>query len=358
MSIRHTGKTGLLIRARDAPLGRSYADFQDYYGNEDIYRQTFIRHNLEALKHTPQSLQVPLSHGGLGSCFTHGVTINQKLAKEVWVTTLMNRITRASDAQFHTLTGFCPLRIPYLLVNDREEIPNDQAEGVISDVKSLFLPEEELDEKGDEKAQGLTHRQVEKVRKQIVSESHFAYPLRFISQMTELRVQDLPPLSQVKFRTHFVRKNDFQTLKHKYLSSFASELACYVKGKSIGSIPETELSFSTYVEALCAKTERALIRSGAYPAEDVKTKEDVSDDVYLSSVLDAVLNEACEGLTEDGERICSEEYFLSYDRAITGHVAEQGSKGIPGVGIHEEPIWPNSLTVDQNILKDNPWGSD
>lgn len=359
MSIRHTGKTGLLVRARDAPIGRSYADFQDYYGNEDIYRQTFIRHNLEALKHTPQSLQVPLSHGGLGSSFTHGVTINQKLAKEVWVTTLMNRITRASDAQFHTLTGYCPLRIPYLLVDDREEIPNDQAESVISDVKSLFLPEEELDEKGDEKAQGLTHRQVAKVRDQIRSDSHFSYPLRFISQMTELKVQDLPSLESVRFRTHFVRKNDFQTLRYKYLSAFASELACYVKGRPIGSAPETELSLSAYVEALSAKTLRALTKSGAIPAEDVKKMDDVEDEVYLTSILDAICNEACESLTGDGERICNEEFFLSYDRAIVGHSAEQGSKGIPGVGVHEEPLWLNSLTVDQDfVLKDNPWGSD
>lgn len=379
MSIRHTGKTGLLVRAKDAPIGRTYADFQEFYGNEDIYRQTFIRHNLETLKHTPQSLQVPLSHGGLGSCFTHGVAINQRLAKEVWVTTLMNRITRASDAQFHELTGFCPLRIPYLLVDDRTEIPNDQAEGVISDVKALFLPEEELDEKGDEKAEGLTHRQVGKIREQLKTASSFAYPLRFISLMTELRIEDLPALHQVKFRTHFVRKKDYQTLRHKYLGSFAKELACYVKGRSIGSVPETELSFSTYVEALCAKTEWALKKSGADPAEDVKLEEDVLDDIYLTSVLDAVLNEACEGLTEDAERICSEEYFLSYDRAIAGHTAEQGSKGIPGVGIHEEPLWPSSqgsketpgvlhtkdllrslsLTVNQSFtLSDNPWRSD
>lgn len=176
--------------------------------------------------------------------------------------------------------------------------------------------------------------------------------------MTELRIQDLPALDQVKFRTHFVRRSDFLTLRHKYLSSFANELACYVKGRSIRSVPETELSFSTYVEALCAKTESALKRSGAGPVEDVKLDDSILDEIYLTSVLDAVLSEACEGLTEDAERVCSEEFFLSYDRAITGHTAEQGSKGIPGVGTHEEPIWPNSLIVNQITLSDNPWRSD
>jgi hypothetical protein len=345
MSLKHTGKTSLLVRGKNEPLGRTYADFQDFYGNEDFYRQTYIRHNLKALKATPSSLQVPLSHGGLGSSFTHGVTINQKLAKEVWVTQLLLRINKPSDAQFHALTGYCPLRVPYICSADRQVIPNDQAERVISDVKSLFLPEEKIDIDGDEKVNDLSHRQVSKMRENLKKDSYTS-SLRFLPQMSELKIQDLPSLDLVKFKTYFVRKSDFQTLRYKYLGDFAKELACWVKGRPIGPTPNVQLSLSAYVEALSAKTCRSL-QLKTEEAFSNKPSEDDFDDIFLTSVLDAVLNDSLENTIGDCEPVCNTEYFLSYDNAITGHINEQGSKGIP------ELVRPTEVTIS-----DNPWEHD
>jgi hypothetical protein len=345
MSLRHTGKTGLLARRKGDPLGRTYSDFQDFYGTEDIYRQTYIRHNLEALKLTPSSLQVPLSHGGLGSCFTYGETVNQKLAKEVWMTKLIAKITKASDAQFNELTGYCPLRVPYLCLSDVEEIPNQQAEDVVSVVKALFLPEEKIDIDGDEKIDDLTHRQVAKMRDQLKNDQSYAYPLRFLTQMTELKIQNLPALDSVKFKTHFVRRTDYLTLRHKYLGDFAKELACFVKGRPMGQTPSTELSLLTYVEAKASREVRSLVRKQE-GAVDGQSMESIEDDAFLNSVLDAVLVDSEENLIGDCEPVCNTEYFLSYDCAIKGHVNEQGSKGIPELARPAEAIYDC-----------NPWGS-
>jgi hypothetical protein len=346
MSLRHTGKTGLLARSKDDPLGRTYSDFQDFYGTEDIYRQTYIRHNLEALKLTPSSLQVPLSHGGLGSCFTYGETVNQKLAKEVWVTKLIAKITKPSDAQFNELTGYCPLRVPYLCLSEAEEIPNQQAENVVSVVKALFLPEEKIDIDGDEKVEDLTHRQVAKMRDQLKNDQSYIYPLRFLTQMTELKIQNLPALESVKFKTHFVRRTDYLTLRYKYLGDFARELACFVKGRPIGQTPSTELSLSTYVEALASRKVRSLVRKQEVSIDE-QSMEGVEDESFLNSVLDAVLIDSEENLIGDCEPVCNTEYFLSYDCAIKGHVNEQGSKGIP------ELVRPAEAIYDCN-----PWRYD
>jgi hypothetical protein len=346
MSMGHTGKAGLLVRDKWDSLGTTYSDFQNFYGVEDIYRQTYIRHNLEALKLTPSSLQVPLSHGGLGSCFTYGETVNQKLAKEVWMTKLLAKITKPSDAQFNELTGYTPLRVPYLCLSEVEEIPNQQAENVVSVVKALFLPEEKLDKDGDEKIDDLTHRQVHKMRDLIKNDQSYIYPLRFLTQMTELKIQNLPSLNSVKYRTHFVRYTDFQSLRKKYLGDFARELACFVKGRPIGQTPKTELTLSTFVEAKTSKRIRSLVRKQE-ASIDGQLAEGVEDDAFLNSVLDAVLQDSLEDLVGDCEPVCNEDYFFSYDCAIKGHVNEQGSKGIP------ELVRPT-----QAVYNCNPWRND
>lgn len=347
MCLRHTGKTSLLVRAKGDPLGRTYSDFQDFYGTEDIYRQTYIRHNLEALRLTPSSLQVPLSHGGLGSCFSHGVTVNQKLAKECWLTMLVAKLNKPSDVQFHELTGYCPLRVPYLCLNDKEEIPNQQAESVISDVKGLFLPKEKIDKNGDEKINDLTHRQVKKVRDQLKDDQSYLYSLRFLTLMTDLKISDLPALDVVKFRTHFVRKQDYLTLRYKYISDFARELTCLVKRRPSGPISQTELSMSVFVEALASKTVRSLERKQEALLEGQST-EDIIDNAFLDSIFNAVLADSEADLIGDCVPVSNEEFFLSYDSAIKGHVDELGSKGIPRLVRPTETI-----QVDCN-----PWRND
>ncbi|APG77289.1 RNA-dependent RNA polymerase [Wenzhou narna-like virus 9] len=360
MSIRHTGKTGLLHRGEGEPLGRTFSDFQNFYGLEDIYRQTYIRHNLESLRRTPQSLQVPISHGGLASTFTYGVTLNQKLAKEVWVASLLERITKSSDEQFHTLTGYCPLRVPYLCFEEEEEIPNQQAESVISAVKGLFLPEEDIDINGDEKVYDLTHRRLARVREDLKKENSYLSPLRFISQMSELKIQDLPSLDSVKFKTHFVRKSDYTTLRHKYLGDFARELSCYIKGRPrMRDSTDVELSLPVYVEALTAKTTRALSRLSEERevSMDKLSQDDSETDIFLTSMVDAILADSLESLLGDQTPVCNSEYFCSYDSAIRGHANEEGSKGIPELVRPVENPWcqENSWWCN-TTLSENPWG--
>jgi len=220
MHIQHTGKVSLLKRDGSC-IGDTYADFQRFYGIEDIFRNTFIRNNLDVLSNTPASLNVPRSHGGLGSQFVHGTVVNQRLAKEVWLTELHKKVFPKENQLFGKMTGFRPVRSPYLVINDDEDLFKDQDSSRILDkVRSLSLPKVIVE--SFEISPEVTNRELRDFRKVALKEDFKSF--QKIVNDPKIRIKDLPSLENIKFRTFFVKEKDYKTCSMQLLNNFLIKL--------------------------------------------------------------------------------------------------------------------------------------
>jgi hypothetical protein len=221
MQIRHTGKVSLLKRDGSC-IGDTYSDFQRFYGIEDIFRNCFIRNNIDVLSNTPASLNIPKSHGGLGSQFVHGTIVNQKLAKEVWLTNLHKKVFPKENQEFGRMTGFRPVRSPYLVMDGDEDLKYEKNSSKILDkVRSLSLPEVIV--KSYEITPEITNRELRNFRKTVLKGESFKTFQKIVND-PKIRIKDLPSLTSIKFETFFVKEKDFKECSTQLLNNFLSKL--------------------------------------------------------------------------------------------------------------------------------------
>jgi len=221
MYIRHTGKVSLLKRDGSC-IGDTYSDFQKFYGIEDIFRNCFIRNNLDVLSNTPASLNIPKSHGGLGSRFVHGTIVNQKLAKEVWLAELHKKVFPKENQIFGKMTGFRPVRSPYLVKDNDDDLRKENhTSKILNKVRSLSLPKVIVE--SFEITPELTNRELRNFRKTALKDDSFKSFQKIIND-PQIRIKDLPSLTSVKFETFFVKEKNFKECSMQLLNNFSSRL--------------------------------------------------------------------------------------------------------------------------------------
>jgi hypothetical protein len=203
-------------------IGDTYSDFQKFYGIEDIFKNCFIRNNVDVLSNTPASLNIPKSHGGLGSQFVHGTVVNQKLAKEVWLAELHKRVFPKENQLFGKMTGFRPVRSPYLVKDGDEDLRKESHSSKILDkVRSLSLPKVIVE--SYEISPELTNRELRDFRKTALKGDSFKTFQKIIND-PKIRIKDLPSLNTVKFETFFVKEKDFKECSIQLMNNFLSKL--------------------------------------------------------------------------------------------------------------------------------------
>jgi hypothetical protein len=221
MQIKHTGKVSLLKRDGSC-IGDTYSDFQRFYGIEDIFRNCFIRNNVNVLSNTPASLNVPRSHGGLGSRFVHGTVVNQKLAKEVWLAELHKKVFPKENQEFGRMTGFRPVRSPYLVKDGDEDLKKENnSSKILNKVRSLSLPRVIVE--SYEILPELTNRELRDFRKTALKGDSFKTFQKIVNDPM-IRIKDLPSLTSIKFETFFVKEKDFKECSRQLLNNFLSKL--------------------------------------------------------------------------------------------------------------------------------------
>jgi hypothetical protein len=239
MTIRHTGKVSLL-RRNGGPLGDTFADFQKFYGYEDIFRCAYIRENFLELQNTPCNLSIPRSHGGLGSKFLFGRKVNQKLGKEVYFATLWKKVFPKAEKDFAKFVHFQPIYAPYLELEDDKVLaglPNPN-QRVMDRFRSLLLPKLSVDDESYGSPE-LTIREHRNFLKLLNSESSNWKMFRDIINDTSIMVHDLPDLESVKIQLHFVQPEFYKLIQERLLYQFITNFRQQVRLKD-------PLGFSTW----------------------------------------------------------------------------------------------------------------
>lgn len=246
MQIRHTGKVSLL-RREGGPIGDTYADFQRFYGIEDIFRNVYISNNFHKLKETPASLQVPKTHGGLGSRFVHKGKVIQLLAKEVWLAELDKIVSPACDRDFEKFTGLVPVRAPYLAVNEEDVIP-DYPSTVMDRVRSLTLSKVSDDDDFESRPE-LSTRELRRFRKEKLGGPVYKTFLGILHD-PHIRICRLPSLKMVKLQTFFVERKYFRKAQDCLTKTFLKHLATSIRSEhEVSTWYNADLDLNFLIEA-------------------------------------------------------------------------------------------------------------
>jgi len=304
MQIRHTGKVSLL-RREGGPIGDTYADFQNFYGVEDIFRNVYISNNFHKLKETPASLQVPKSHGGLGSRFVHSGKVNQLLAKQVWLAELDKIVSPACDRDFEKFTGLVPVRAPYIAVHDQDVIP-DPDSSIIDRVRSLTLAKRPESDDDYDCHPELTTRELREFRKKKLEGPVYKTFLDILAN-SRIRIQSLPSLKMVKTQIFFVERKHYRKAQDCLTQTFLTHLATSIRsGHDVQTWYNSDLDVDFLIEA---KHQNDESKSGT--VTEHRTSGSIpSPEETLHSLFDFALH--------DLDKECHEgDEVLDYDKVLS-----------------------------------------
>lgn len=307
MQIRHTGKVSLL-RREGGPIGDTYADFQRFYGIEDIFRNVYISNNFHKLKETPASLQVPKSHGGLGSRFVHSGKVNQLLAKQVWLAELDKIVSPACDRDFEKFTGLVPVRAPYISVDDQDDIPDPES-AVIDRIRSLSLAKVSEDDDFENHPE-LTTRELREFRKSKL-EGPVYKTFKDILANSRIRICSLPSLKMVKTQIFFIERKHYRKVQDRLTQTFLEHLATSIRsGHDINTWYNADLDLSFLIEAKNEFGSKSDNVSEHRTEDSVPTVEET-----LHSLFDFALHDLDKEMHE-GDEILDIEKVLSQDERM------------------------------------------
>jgi hypothetical protein len=147
--VLHTGKATTMVR-RGKSIGSCFSSVQFHYGLTKGLKSDFIRKNLLLLRETPQSLDIPTHLGGLGLYYRpyHGDEVDLKLAKEVYLTKFLSKISRSFPVPGMDFVRM--LHIPSHLLDDSDisglrEGTGDPTTNLISSLEIDMSPEKDSD---------------------------------------------------------------------------------------------------------------------------------------------------------------------------------------------------------------------
>jgi hypothetical protein len=204
--VLHTGKVSCQTR-HGKTLSRCFAETQFYYGDCDRLRREFIRRNLHQLRECPSSLDVPITHGGLGLFWSGREGVDLNLAKRVYLCKFLQPLSKS-----YPVPGFDYLRalpIPTGIFSDEEF----QLGGGSPQSNETLELLRSLEEAPDSISRDLSNSDL----KLYLDQTRHLPRLKNALHSHSLHLRKFPPLGSLRYQVIFVEKGKVSFLKNKSL---------------------------------------------------------------------------------------------------------------------------------------------
>jgi hypothetical protein len=228
--VQHTGKVSLQTRFGKT-LSRCFCESQFYYGLSEELRSEFIRRNIVELRKSPRSLDIPVTHGGLGLLFSGRPGVDWKLATRVYIRDYLQPFSSSQPVPgFDYLRA---LRVPVGIFSDDElELGGGEAEEnkIFDTLLSLNL--DPADAVNSELTTVGFH-QDEKKYFQGDNE-------RPINQLIHLPLKEFPDLGTLRTKVVFIQKHKVGFLKQRVQYLALRLLVDHIRNGGSNLDPEEE----------------------------------------------------------------------------------------------------------------------
>jgi hypothetical protein len=165
--VKHTGKVAL-ARRQGTTIDYCFCEAQFYWGATPELKENFLTRNWKELSLCPRSLHFSKEHGGLGlvdTCRSHGLKVDQRLAKEVYLYDCISRFGKV-----HRVPGAPFSFVCFPLVRG-EEAKRGEGAHPSCRIFNRFLSLGALENDSPEKFADLSHRDLSAWRNLLVKES-------------------------------------------------------------------------------------------------------------------------------------------------------------------------------------------
>ncbi|UQZ09560.1 putative RNA-dependent RNA polymerase [Freshwater macrophyte associated ourli-like virus 1] len=242
-----TGKLSLIYR-QDRPIGNNWRDFQKYYGYDSIFFDQFVKNNRHILQNTPSSLFIPTSHGGLGefwvehkNVISDSKGVSERLAKQVYCYRLCKKLLNFNDI----LAKLTNNRFStYFLPRFNNQYPDSVGEyndKILESLTSLFLPKTDRSFFKQSKVQkyesclrvseeDISNKELELF---VNSKNYSKFFFKSICDNKEIKIRDLPPLSEWIINPYFSYSSVSQDFKETAIGKIGEILQNHVCSKNL-----------------------------------------------------------------------------------------------------------------------------
>lgn len=213
--VLHTGKVSCQTRVGKT-LANCFSEVQFYYGLHEEIKSEFIRRNLLELRKTPRSLDVPISHGGLGLVFNTGPRFDPKLARRVYLYDYLSPVFKSVAVPGYDFLR--AMKVPIGTFTD-EELMLGGGEPKENEFLNLL---QTLD---------VNPRESEEVELSFESllkrEKIYSQHERLLNQLSSADFRGFPPLGNIRYRTIFIMKGKVGHVKQRIIEAALTHLLLY-----------------------------------------------------------------------------------------------------------------------------------
>nr|UJQ92771.1 MAG: putative RNA-dependent RNA polymerase [Narnaviridae sp.] len=265
-TVQHTGKVSCQTR-HGKTLSRCYSEVQFYYGNHDRLRREFIRRNLHELRECPSSLDIPISHGGLGLVWSHRPGVDMALGKRVYLAKYLQPLSKS-----HSVPGYDFLRalpVPVGLFTQEEY---ELGGGLPQSVRTLELLQS-LEDPRDSTSRDFSQADLRLYQDQTKTFT------RLKNKLHQFPLKQFPPLGVLRYEIIYIAKDRVTFLKKKSLQVALDLLLDYLlQGGSGADSMNPDIIWEEYTDEIINRENIESLFDGLEEEEEREFVEEFTTD--------------------------------------------------------------------------------
>nr|UJQ92686.1 MAG: putative RNA-dependent RNA polymerase [Narnaviridae sp.] len=319
--VLHTGKVSLSTRYGKT-LSRCYAESQFYYGSNPDLRREFIRRNYQELRKTPRSLDIPVTHGGLGLFFEGEVAPNERDLL-VYLTDYLGQCLKSEPVPGDTIRR--SLRVPLGIFSD-EDMVLAGGEPIEGEREFDLLSMLETNPRDPESKAELGFSDIEETSRVLRSSES-----SWFGALKSFPLDLFPPIGTLRTRRVLIDKGKIGFIKSRILDYSLYLLYKEVSGGVLSTDHDPEKIFISWCRDSVFDESDPLFGSLTLPPEVVSEilKEDQEELIRYSNLLPDLSPKLVtnDWLGDDLGKIVAGELFSGYSPPLQENVEEEVAAG-------------------------------